>query len=35
MLTQLGYEEQNITIAFRDDFDMQSVLKLVKYDEVH
>ncbi len=34
MLTQLGYDEQNITIAFRDDFDMQSVLKLIKYDEV-
>ena len=34
MFTQLGYDEQNITIAFRDDFDMQSVLKLIKYDEV-
>jgi len=34
MLTQLGYDEQNITIAFREDFDMQSVLKLIKYDEV-
>ena len=34
MLTQLGYDEQNITIAFRDDFDVQSVSKLIKYDEV-
>jgi len=23
MLTQLGYEEQNITIAFRKDFDFK------------
>ena len=35
MLTQLGYDEQNITIAFRKDFDMQFALKRIKYDEVH
>ena len=35
MLTQLGYNEQDITIAFRKDFDMQFALKRIKYDEVH
>ena len=35
MLKQLGYEEQNITIAFRQDYDIRHGLTRINYDEVH
>ena len=38
MLKQLGYEEQNITIAFRQDYDIRHGLHgltRINYDEVH